>query len=149
MPRRLLGSARRDESEFSGLRHGSTSVADHLREPRPERGGGGHPWVPTVSIGRLRTAQGRPSAALGRVILATPMPGGCGATTIERDMSFPGNLVGGCQRWPSLSTAARPIDGPEWGRGVPLPEWGGATCPSIRSTSVTVAEVYCWPLLGR
>ncbi|MGW3656831.1 DUF6233 domain-containing protein [Streptomyces sp. NPDC005151] len=28
MPRRLLGSAGRDESEFSGLRHGSSSVAD-------------------------------------------------------------------------------------------------------------------------
>ena len=61
MPRRLLGSAGGDESEFSGCRHGPTSVADQLREPRPERGGGGHPWVPTVSVGRPRTAQGRPS----------------------------------------------------------------------------------------
>ena len=30
MPRRLLGSARGDECEFSGLRHGRTSVADRI-----------------------------------------------------------------------------------------------------------------------
>ncbi|MFJ1591543.1 DUF6082 family protein [Kitasatospora albolonga] len=33
MPRGLLGSAGRDESEFSGLRHGSSSVADTRRCP--------------------------------------------------------------------------------------------------------------------
>src|SRR5690606_4442661 len=77
VPRRLLGSARRCEGEFSGLRHGCTSVADRLPEPRPEWGGGGHPWVPPVSVGRPRTAQGRPrtrSAVVVGTQVAAPRP---------------------------------------------------------------------------
>jgi hypothetical protein len=56
----LLYSSTADSCQFSGCRHNPSSVADQLWGPRPERGGGGHLWVPTVGVGRLRTAQGRP-----------------------------------------------------------------------------------------
>lgn len=49
-----------DGCQISGCRHNTSSVADHLRDPRPERGGGGHPRASPVSVGRPRTAQGRP-----------------------------------------------------------------------------------------
>lgn len=63
VPRRLLGSARRDKGEFSGLRHNPSSVADQYHRPRPQRGGGRHPRVPPVSFARPRPAshaRGRP-----------------------------------------------------------------------------------------